>query len=171
MVQSLRARLNILIVVLTVAIVVITAVSTAAFLNLTDARHHLLNEVDPASLSADQLLLAYVDEETGIRGYILGRNFAYLQPAISGLAEQKKATRQLSAALADQPTLLRTAKRAEHLAQVWQTNWALPAFKATAPGSPTYAPPEAIAQGKTLLDRARTAFTTLDDQLTASRQQ
>ena len=44
----------------------------------------MLNQVDPASLSADQVLLAYVDEETGIRGYILGRNFAYLSPAISG---------------------------------------------------------------------------------------
>src|ERR1700722_2497940 len=120
MVQSLRARLNILIVVLTVAIVVITAVSTAAFLNLTDARHHLLNEVDPASLSAGQVLLAYVDEETGIRGYILGRNFAYLSPAISGLKEQTSATKQLNTELADQPALLRTAKRAEDLRQGWQ---------------------------------------------------
>jgi len=171
MVQSLRARLNILIVVLTVAIVAITAFSTAAFLNLSDARHRLLNQIDPASLSADQLLLAYVDEETGIRGYILGRNFAYLSPAISGLKEQTSATKRLNTTLADQPALLRSAKRAEHLGQIWQTNWALPAFKATAAGNATYATPEELAQGKTLLDRVRTAFTTLNDQLSASRQQ
>ncbi len=97
MVQSLRARLNILIVVLTVAIIAITAFSTAAFLHLSDARHRLLNQIDPASLSAGQVLLAYVDEETGIRGYILGRNFAYLSPAISGLKEQTSATKQLNA--------------------------------------------------------------------------
>jgi hypothetical protein len=131
----------------------------------------LLNEVDPASLSADQVLLAYVDEETGIRGYILGRNFAYLSPAISGLKEQTSATKQLNDALADQPALLRTAKRAEHLGQVWQASWALPAFRATATGSSTYATPQELARGKTLLDHARTAFTTLDDQLTANRQQ
>jgi signal transduction histidine kinase len=171
MVQSLRARLNILIVVLTVAIIAITAFSTAAFLHLSDARHRLLNQIDPASLSADQLLLAYVDEETGIRGYILGRNFAYLSPAISGLKEQTSATKQLNATLADQPQLLRTAKRAEQLGQMWQTNWALPAFKATAANDATYATPQELAQGKTLLDHARTAFTTLDDQLSASRQQ
>jgi signal transduction histidine kinase len=171
MVQSLRARLNLLIVILTVVIIAITAVSTAAFLKLTDARHHLLNEVDPASLSAGQLLLSYVDEETGIRGYILGRNFAYLQPAVSGFAAQKKASKQLNAALAHQPALLRSAKQAEHLGQVWQTSWALPAFKATAANNATYATPQELAQGKTLLDHVRTAFTTLDDQLTASRQQ
>ena len=171
MLQSLRARLNILIVVLTVAIIAITAISTAAFLNLTDARHRLLNEVDPASLSADQVLLAYVDEETGIRGYILGRNFAYLSPAISGLKEQTSATKQLNTELADQPALLRSAKLAEHLGHVWQTSWALPAFKATAANDTTYATPAALAQGRTLLDHARTAFTTLNDQLSASRQQ
>ena len=171
MVQSLRARLNILIVVLTVAIIAITAFSTAAFLHLSDARHRLLNQIDPASLSADQVLLAYVDEETGIRGYILGRNFAYLSPAISGFKEQTAATKQLNATLADQPALLRSAKRAEHLGQVWQTNWALPAFKATAAERSTYTTPQELAQGKTLLDHARTAFTTLDDQLSASRQQ
>jgi signal transduction histidine kinase len=171
MVQSLRARLNILIVVLTVAIIAITAFSTAAFLHLSDARHRLLNQIDPASLSADQVLLAYVDEETGIRGYILGRNFAYLSPAISGFKEQTSATKQLNATLADQPALLRTAKRAEQLGQMWQTNWALPAFKATAANDATYATPQELAQGKTLLDHARTAFTTLDDQLSASRQQ
>jgi len=171
MVQSLRARLNILIAIVTVVIIVVTAVSTAAFLNLTDARHRLLNQIDPASLSAGQVLLAYVDEETGIRGYILGRNFAYLQPAISALKSQTSATKQLNAALTDQPALLRTAKRAEHLGQVWQTNWALPAYKTTAAGSSTYATPTELAQGKTLLDRARAAFTTLNKQLSASRQQ
>jgi signal transduction histidine kinase len=171
MVQSLRARLNILIVVLTAVIIAVTVVATAAFFNLTDARHRLLNQVDPASLSASQVLLAYVDEETGIRGYILGRNFAYLEPAISGLKHQTSATKQLNAELADQPALLRTATRAEHLGQAWQTNWALPAYKATASGDPTYATPAELANGKMLLDRARAAFARLDAQLAASRQQ
>ena len=170
MLQSLRARLTILIVLVTVVIIVVTAVSTAAFLKLTDARHRLLNQIDPASLSAGQVLLAYVDEETGIRGYILGRNFAYLQPAISGFKQQTSTTKQLNAALAQQPALLRTAKRAEHLGRIWQTNWALPAYKATAAGSATYATPTELARGKTLLDNARSAFTTLNDQLSASRQ-
>ena len=122
------------------AIIVVTAVSTAAFLNLTDARYRLLDQIDPASLSADQLLLAYVDEETGIRGYILGRNIAYLQPAISGIKAQTSATQQLNAALAEQPALLRTAKRRNTRSRL-ADEWALPAFKATAAGNLTYATP------------------------------
>ena len=61
--------------------------------------------------------------------------------------------------------------RAEHDALVWQTTWDDPAIKDTAAGNLSYASPEAEARGKSLLDKARNAFGTLDRQLALERSQ
>ena len=61
-------------------LVIVAVLCGLAFSNLIDARHPLLGQVDPASLEADQLELAYVNQETGVRGYVLSGNPAFLQP-------------------------------------------------------------------------------------------
>ena len=142
-------------VVVAVALVTVAAVSSVAFVHLADSREALLDQIDPASLSANQLLLAYVDEETGVRGYILGRNTAYLVPAIDGLKSQLKATRALATELRNQPRLLALAHEAEVSGRTWQLTWVVPAVKATVAGSGRYATPAALANEKALLERTR----------------
>jgi signal transduction histidine kinase len=169
--RSFRTTLTILMVGIIVVIAVIATVSSIALVRLVDARHALLNQVDPASLSTDQLLLAYVDQETGVRGYILGRNPAFLQPALSGEAAQRQSTQRLNAELQHNPALLGLALRAERQAQVWQKKWEQPAIKDTAAGNLSFSSPEALAYGKQLLDAARADFATLDRQLALQRTQ
>ena len=167
--RSLRTSLTILTVVIIVVIAAIGIVSSIAFVRLIGARHTLLGQIDPASLSADQLLLAYVDEETGVRGYILGRNPAFLQPEVSGEVAQRQSTVRLNDELRDNPTLLSQALRSEHQAQVWQRTWVEPAIKDTAAGNLSFSSPEAVAYGKELLDKTRADFATLDRQLAVQR--
>lgn len=169
--RSLRRSLNSLTIAMVVLLVVIGAVATVALVNLTEARHTLLDEIDPASLRADQLLLAYVDEETGVRGFILSRNPQFLQPAQAGMDQQRGDTRALNSELHDQPDLLAQAKRAESAAQIWQTTWAEPAIRSTSAGAGAYASPQAQARGKALLDAARADFTRLSDALAQKRSQ
>jgi signal transduction histidine kinase len=169
--RSLRRSLNVLTVAIAVLLVLITVVSSIALLRLVDARHTLLDQIDPASLSADQLQLAYVDEETGVRGFILSRNPLYLQPTVSGLTVQRGETRALNADLREQPDLLPLATRAEKAAHSWQTTWVEPAILATGKGSDAYASPLAQAVGKQLLDRARAEFNALNAQLAMRRSQ
>jgi len=159
--------------VLTAVIVVVAlgmvALSTLAIVNLVDARQALLDEIDPASLSVGQLLLAYVDQETGVRGYILSRNPSFLQPTVSGLVEQKKASGLLAADLHDRPDLLSLVHTAQREALRWQKTWVQPAIKDTAAGNLSFASPEAQAYGKMLLDRARSDFSRLDAALAVAR--
>ena len=167
--RSLRRSINGLSVAIVGLVVIIAVVSSFALVNLIDARRTLLNEIDPASLSTDQLLLAYVDEETGVRGYILSRRPQFLQPTESGMQEQKSVTRNLNAELSNQPELLGEAQKAETEAQTWQTTWAQKAIGATAAGDGKYATPQALAHGKELLDRARADFSSLSRSLTVKR--
>ncbi len=156
-------------VIVATALVVVAVVSSIALVHLIDARRALLDQIDPASLSADQLLLAYVDEETGVRGFILGRNNAFLQPTESGLKEQVSATHDLNAELESQPALLRLAHDAESQGRTWQLKWALPALRATAAGKNTYATPAALDNGRALLDATRTDMETLSHRLAMKR--
>jgi signal transduction histidine kinase len=167
--RSLRRSLNGLTIAIAVLLAVIAVVASIALVHLVDARQTLLNEIDPASLSADQLLLAYVDEETGVRGFILSRNPQFLQPTKAGMQEQRGETRALNAQLSNQPELLRRAKKAEAEAHTWQTSWVEPAILSTATGLGTYATPQAQAHGKALLDAARSDFTRLSAELTMRR--
>lgn len=169
--RSIRRSLNVLTVVLVVLAAAMIGLSSVAFVRLTDAREALLGQVDPASLDANQLLLAYVDEETGVRGYLLSRNSTFLQPAISGYKNQLESAKLLHQDLRNIPQLWAQAKRAELAAQHWQNAWAEPAIKATASGNLSFTSPEAQAYGKELLDKARSDFTTLNHELALSRAQ
>ncbi len=156
-------------VVVAVALVAVAVVSSIALVHLVDSRHAILDQTDPASLSADQLLVAYVDEETGVRGYILGRNTAYLQPALSGLKEQLSAAHNLNEQLQNQPNLLRLAHAAEAAGRVWVSTWVVPAVEATVKGSSAYATPAALTNEKDLLERTRNDMAALDHQLALRR--
>jgi signal transduction histidine kinase len=167
---SLRGRLNVLFVLAGLVLALVVTISSIAFVHLIDARHTLLSEIDPASLSADQLLVAYLNQETGIRGYVLGRNTAFLQPTEDGLAAQKIQERALNQALADRPTLLHLAHQFESQAGLWQKEYAQPAIKASASGSDVYASAISVAEGKHLFDPIRSRSARLNRALTASRQ-
>jgi hypothetical protein len=161
----------VLTIVVALGLVVVAAVSSVALVHLVDSRQALLDHTDPASLSADQLLVAYVDEETGVRGYILGRNTAYLHPALSGLRDQLSSARSLNKELQGQPELLRLANAAEAAGRVWVSTWVVPAVEATVKGSSAYATPAALANEKALLDRTRNDMEALNRQLELKRTQ
>lgn len=167
--DSLRARLNRLFLVGMVVLIGIATVSTLSFIHLVHARHELLDQVDPASLASDQLLVAYLDQETGVRGYLLSHNAAFLQPTVEGVIEQKHELKVLNNSVRHQGELLILARDAERQANYWQTQIARPAIKATAAGNYSYATDSALEHGKQLFDEIRSRFTLLDHQLAQSR--
>jgi hypothetical protein len=152
-----------------VVLIGIATVSTLSFIHLVHARHELLDQVDPASLASDQLLIAFLDQETGLRGYLLSHDPHFLQPAVEGVLEQKHELKTLDHSLSHQSGLLALAHAAERQAEDWQTHFAQPAIRATASGNYSYATNSALEQGKRLFDGIRSRFTLLDHQLAESR--
>jgi len=166
---TLRSRLSLLFAVAAVAVVLVTTVSVISFVHLTDTRHTLLSQIDPASLEADQLFQAYLDEETGIRGYLLTRDDAFLQPYIDGAASQRTASARLYATLAAHPDLLRLVDSAQDAAHQWGVDFALPTVLATRNGNATYAETQLLGPGKQRFDVVRTRFGELESALSVQR--
>jgi signal transduction histidine kinase len=165
----LRSRLTGSFVIVTVLLVIVIGVSISSFVGLIEARHTLVSEVDPANLQADQLFVAYLNQETGVRGYGLSGNPIFLQPYTLGLSEESASRNRLTDLLAGQPHLLTLAHRAEAQAATWQRQFARPAVAATRRRETTFTSQAALLRGKDLFDTIRTRFDTLDAALAASR--
>ena len=76
--------------VLIVALFALLAIGVggAALADLTTARNHVVNTLDPAAFHTSQLEVELLNQETGVRGYALTAQPAYLTPYYIGLAGQ-----------------------------------------------------------------------------------
>src|SRR5690349_17768037 len=84
-----------------VGFVIVTLVALAAIVvggtalaNLASARDRVVNKIDPAALGTSQLGVAYLNQETGVRGYALSARPTFLAPYSEGLVQER---RQVSA--------------------------------------------------------------------------
>jgi hypothetical protein len=155
--------------VASLVLVLVVALGALSFSHLLDTRRTLVNQIDPASFQADQLLVAYLDEETGVRGYVLSHNVLFLQPYTSGLAEAHDASKRLAALLVGQTELLNLVRLAEDQANRWHHDFANPAIAAVPKHDSIYASEAALLQSKALFDAIRARFATLATALSSSR--
>ena len=167
--MSLRRRLRLLFVLGTVLVAAVATVATIGIVHQTDTRRVLQSQIAPASLDADQLFVAYLDEETGIRGYILSRNPAFLAPYLSGDHDRQAAAARLADDLLGHPQLLALVHRAESAGQAWNTSSALPAVLSTQAGDPLQVQQELLGPGKARFDVIRQRFATLEAALANER--
>jgi signal transduction histidine kinase len=162
---SIRRWLTLFAVAEAVLLLAALAGGAIAMSNLTAARNGLLDVIGPQRLAALQLSTALLNQETGVRGYQLGRQPAFLTPYTDGVREQADAVgqlRQLGAVPGTQigddlETVLRAA-----------TDWQAAAAPTIAPGAPPVTPAQ-IERGRTLFDAVRGSLDTQLGHLAAVR--
>ncbi|MEU4761694.1 ATP-binding protein [Actinosynnema sp. NPDC023794] len=129
---------------------------------LTDARTELLERIDPAGREVLEMQTALVNQETGVRGYVLTANRNFLSPYTEGSEAELAAVESARALLSGvRPDLVRELEEVERLATDWRQSYADPLVDLVyVSGIPqtTLAEPE---RGKVLFDRARTATAAL----------
>jgi signal transduction histidine kinase len=167
--RTLRSRLISLFALAGVIVALVTALCVVSFVHLTDTRRALLTHIDPASLDADRVFEAYLDEETGIRGYLLTRDTAFLQPYFSGVSEQRLFSSRLRSSLTGSPVLVDKATAAQSAATEWFTDFAVPSVLATLAGKTSYAQEQLLGPGKVRFDLIRARFAALDAALATER--
>ena len=146
------------------------ALGTAAwaYVREVDARNHLVDVVDPARLDAQSLLSDYVDEETGVRGYVLSHQESFLQPYTAGVASARDDLSQLGALVVRDRQSSGLLVPVERAMATWRAQFALPAITVTRSGERRYASTAEQDLGKADFDGVRGAFTALDRALRSS---
>jgi signal transduction histidine kinase len=134
-----------------------------ALARLTGARSALLDSAGPAVLANQDLAVAVLNQETGVRGYALTRNADFLVPYRDGRAAETKALAVLRGHLAGRPEAGQV-DAVERAAQAWRSGYAEP-VAAAGPGVPV---PDPIL-GKTLFDGLRAPMAQLTAVLDVER--
>jgi signal transduction histidine kinase len=141
-----------------------------SFTRQVDARNRVVNRLDPAVLEAQILLNAYVDQETGVRGFVLTNQDNFLAPYTQGIATQSTARRRLTELLAPEPASAALLAVVEKRATSWTDEFALPAVAAVRAGHGLeYSSSAALNTEKQQFDQIRNAVATLDTALQHAR--
>ncbi len=137
---------------------------------LTSNRNRVVDTLDPAALHGSQLYVALLNQETGLRGFLLSGQQSFLQPYSLGVSQEKaqvRAVEPLTAGMAQAQADLKLAlDRITH----WRTTYAMPAIKAvTASGKPM--PAGNISAGKADFDGIRAPLTSFQTYLSSQRRE
>jgi len=135
---------------------------------LSRSRNLVVNTLDPAAFGGSQLYAALLNQETGLRGYLLSGQPSFLGPYHLGLASQQREVKSLGPLLTGLPVARTEFATTVHQIDHWRSTYAAPAIASVAAtGKPM--PGGNIAVGKTEFDAIRGPLAQFQSYLAAER--
>lgn len=148
---SLQAWLTGVLVVLALMVVGTGALGAALLSHTTTAGNRLVDGILPAQRDALRLETALLDQETGVRGYMLADEPALLEPYERGLANETAAAQHLAAVLDGENGTREDLAAVQEAARTWREQFATPAIASVENG----AAPPSLQAGKDRFDEVR----------------
>ena len=152
------------------AVVLIAAIAAGAVMlnNLNRDRGAVVTTIDPAAFHGSQLYAAMLNQETGVRGYLLSGQRPFLAPYTDGLAQQAVQVKALRPLLVGFPTARADLGTALRRISSWRTTYAEPAIaQVQATGKPL--PGGNVGAGKLAFDSVRAPLAAFQRELSAQR--
>jgi signal transduction histidine kinase len=137
-----------------------TALGVVAIVRLNDARSIVLDRNGPAVLAQLNLLTAFLNQESGVRGYALGGKPQFLEPYRTGRAAERAAFAELAKLPADDDLeqVRRTTAIVRERANAWHADYALPVIEAVRHTGPNLSDEPSPSVGRREFDALRTAL-------------
>jgi signal transduction histidine kinase len=164
---SLRRRLALAFVVAGVLLVIGAVLGGLALNSLVSAVNVQVNRLDPAARTSSYVLVSLLNEETGVRGYLLTGERSFLAPYHQGMRQTAADLRTLHRLVDPYPDLRPRLRAAEQAAEFWQTRYSKPAVAAKASGK---SPSVALENtGKSAFDQIRASIAVLNARILDDR--
>jgi methyl-accepting chemotaxis protein len=154
--QTIRAKLILALVVPLVVLVPAAAITLSAATSSRHTSESVARSTD-ILLSAERLLLAAVDSETGVRGFLITGEERFLEPWNTGRASFDAEAATLRRAVADNAEQLTRVERMVAVEQEWRSQVADTHIAARRSGTVDPAVIERAGTGKALKDQVRAA--------------
>jgi signal transduction histidine kinase len=140
-----------------------------ALVSLSGARNRVINVIDPATVAAQQLDNALVNQETGVRGYALSAQQSFLSPYTDGVTQEQAAIKSLRQLASQLPAAtISDLNSVINQAHLWRTKYAQPTIAQVGrTGKPVVSPD--ITTGKTTFDALRAKVVVLQADVTSAR--
>ncbi|MER6574475.1 CHASE3 domain-containing protein [Nonomuraea sp. NPDC001023] len=153
-----------------VSVLVVTCVVVATVMLDRTARlsDQVILRISPARIEAAQLRSTLIDQETGVRGFLLTGNEDFLQPYTAGVAAELRSRERIATLIGDRPELVGELNAVRDAAATWRRDYAEPlTADKRADGVISAA---RIEDGKHAFDQIRALLDRQDDRLADARQ-
>ena len=163
---SLARRMRTAIAVVVVILLANLATTTWGLLQLRDLTQQIQQTDLPLRVDSGALLTGLVNEETGLRGYQLTRDTAFLQPLRMGQSKYAELWTELHR-LSGDDAVVSTLGLVEASVTAWRTSYEVPEENATS-SEPAGQVAASESQGKALFDQVRASVNQLTAQIDAA---
>ena len=164
---SLKRRLGLAFVIAGTVLVLGSVLGGLALNGMVSAVNLQVNRLDPAARYTSYLLTSLVDEETGVRGYIISGQQSFLAPYRQGRTQTAGYVAGLHRLLDAYPALRPRLRTVETQANLWRSQYADPAI--TAITHHRQVPPSLETTGKSDFDRLRADIAALNNEILSER--
>jgi signal transduction histidine kinase len=168
---SLRKRVARGLTAVLVLLAVIVALVVISLMDFKDKGDDVIDHWQPAYTMSQDLLTDLVNQETGLRGYTLGKRESFLAPYLQYKRRQAGDQAELRALIAGHGDLTADLDRFVAAAEHWRTMIAEPYMARVRRGDPTVATAPASDAAKTAFDRIRATSAQLTTHLRSVRDQ
>jgi signal transduction histidine kinase len=134
-----------------------------------DVRNDLLNRIDPARVTVANLRAAVLDQESGVRGFVLTRDPQFLEPYERGQETADAALDHLAADFAGDDEVEASLDDVEERLDTWRTEVADPAVEGVTESGPR-ASPASDVEAKQVFDDLRASIDAVGRELTIIRE-
>jgi signal transduction histidine kinase len=146
------------------------AIAGAVLLHRNDeVSRELRDDIQPSRVAAYQLQAALRDQETAVRGYVIGADQQFLTPYYDGQRAEQAAADEIRQRVGDRPQLIADLDTIEAAADDWRKRYAQPLITTVTPGTPSIVKPATTQVGKAEFDTLRTLFDTQNEHLSKAR--
>jgi hypothetical protein len=165
----LRRRVGGWFIALVVLLVLAFATVAFALLRFKTKGDEIIDRWEPAYTASQAMLADMVNQETGLRGYVIGRKKIFLQPYTKYQAALKADEARLRALIDGRPDLLGYLAGFDRAANNWRTNTAQKYIAEVRSGSATAGDLVNDLEGKAAFDRVRRRSGDLTDHIAVAR--
>jgi signal transduction histidine kinase len=166
---SLRTRITALCAATALVLALIAAGVAVVAVNNRGGLNDVFNKVGPLRTDSDALVIAMLNQETGIRGYANNGTDADLAPYDDGRKQEQQLTDELNVGLAGRPALLARLRTAEDAIADWRATVAEPVIARVRSGDRTGAQRLIDDTARAKFDRIRTSLADLQAGVLAVR--
>ena len=167
---SLRRRVTRAIVAVLVLLMVLIAVVVFLLVRVKNQGDELVDRWDPAYLTSQNALGAMVNQETGVRGFALGKDEQLLEPYNLYTVLEDGAATTLRRYLRGHDHLTELLEDYSAAVEVWQETIAEPIIAQVRAGDPTAVDAAGSEEAKAAFDRVRVASSRLTDAIDQERE-
>ena len=168
--RTLRAGLRIVLLLLLLVVLGGAALAAGELERVDQDVDRLVDDISPARARAESLTAAYLDQETGVRGFILSRDPSALEPYVQGQEQAAEDAGEIRRLIGDEGQVPADLEALETAGDRWRTEYAeqsIAAVRAAPPGQDVRLKEKL---GRNRFDVVRARLEALSNSLTAERQ-